>query len=63
MRMKREPCSVIGRILRIEMIQQQKRIDMVESARSDGPFEPDTRPFNYGLRLYDFHNASRQAHG
>ena len=54
MGVERKAGLVIGRILRSKVIQEQKRIDMVEGARSDASFKPDAGSFNDGLRLYDF---------
>jgi hypothetical protein len=53
MRMERKAGLVIGGIRRVEMIQQQKRIEMVERACPNAPPEPDTGSLDDGLRFDD----------
>jgi hypothetical protein len=35
------------------MIEQQERIEIIERARADAPFEPDTGAFDNSLRFED----------
>ena len=59
MRMQRETRLVIGGIFRLEMIQQQKRIEVIQCMRADAAFEPNAGAFDDRLRLDDFGNFSR----
>ena len=54
MRMQRKTRLVIGGIFRLEMIQQQKRIEVIQRMRADAAFEPNAGAFDDRLRLDDF---------
>ena len=63
-RMPGETGKVILRILRLEVVEEEKRIDVLEGGRGDAPPEPDTGTLNDRLRLDDAqHRAGFDSHG
>src|SRR5712692_3094728 len=58
MRVQRKPGLIIVRVFGSEMVQQQKWIKIVESARSDTSLEPHPRSLDYWLRLDDAFDSS-----
>jgi hypothetical protein len=51
--MERKARFVVGAIFRLKMIEQQKRIEIIERARADASFEPDTSALDDRLRFDD----------
>ena len=44
---------VVFRPHRLEVVEQQKRVEMIERAGADAPPEMDARPFHHRLRHHD----------
>jgi hypothetical protein len=53
MRVQRKARFVIRSIRRLEMIEQQERIEIIERPRADASLEPDTGALDNGLRFED----------
>jgi hypothetical protein len=59
--MQGEPGLIIRRIFRIEVIEQQKWIEIIKRSTAEASFQPHPRTLDDGLRLdnlhYAFHNG------
>src|SRR5687767_5882918 len=64
MRVIREPGFVVRRTPRLEVVEQEEGVEMVESAGSEAPAEMHAGAFNHGLRRHELrHRARGLAHG
>jgi hypothetical protein len=59
MRMKRKTGLVISRSRRLEMIEQQKWIEIIERMAADTPLESNARALDNSLRFDNFSYFSR----
>ena len=60
MRMIGKARLVVGRVDRLEVVEQQERIEMVETAGSDAPAKVHPRPFDHRLRRHDLRDSARE---
>jgi len=60
MGMIREPRLVVGRLNRLEVVEQQERVEMVEPAGTDAPAEMDAGPLDDGLGRDDVRDRAPQ---
>src|SRR2546426_8224901 len=64
MRMVREARLVVARVDRLEVVEEQERVDVVEPSGPDAPAKMHAGPFDHRLRRYDARYLTRiLAHG